>query len=423
MKRLIAVFMLWMLVSDVSGSGFSIYEFGGRASAMAGAAVARAWDGSTIFYNPAGLAYLNGTRFYGGTTLIFPSGKFVGAAPLFDATVYKNQSALFTPVGLYFSHQVNDRLGIGIGVTNPFGLGVKWYDDFPGRAISKEAELKSFYLSPVFGYRISPNFSIGGGPDIVFSSVRLVRNVFLFESEGSPGYEVGEATLEGNSNVAIGFSAGAMYRTERFGLGFLYRHAIRNEYNQGEATFTLFGNLSVPNVASLARNLLVNQKVNTSISFPNLISVGVYYRPVEKLGFEIDYLWFNWSVFDEIVLEFEDSRLNQTVPENYQDSWQLRVGMHYELSDRLSLRAGYVYDRTPQPVESVSPLLPDATRNDFSLGVGYSFGNYQLDVGYMLVAFQERSTVVDGQGKNHYKFDGTYLSRADLIFVSFGIQF
>ena len=423
MKKLIVVFGLCLMVSNASGSGFSIYEFGGRASAMAGAAVARPWDASTIFYNPAGLAFLRGTQFYGGTTLIFPAGKFIGAAPLFDATVYKSKSAIYTPIGLYFSHKLSDRLGVGLGVTNPFGLGVKWYDDFPGRGISKDAQLQSFYISPVFGYKISDRFSIGGGPDIVFSSVKLVRHVYLFESEGSPGYEVGVASLEGNSKLTLGFSAAAMYRSDRFGFGVLYRHSVTNEYNQGEVTFTIFDDLTVPNIAAVARKLLVNQNVRTAITFPNILSVGAYYRLLERFGIEVDYLWFNWSVFDAIELEFDDARLNQTVPEDYRDSWQLRVGAHYEVNDRLSLRAGYIYDRTPQPVESVSPLLPDATRHDFSFGVGYRFDKYQIDLGYMLVAFDERSTVVDGEGKNHYRFDGTYTSRADLVFASFGIQF
>jgi hypothetical protein len=69
---------------------------------MSGAVVARAWDGSTIFYNPSGLAYLSGTRFYEGATLIFPNSRFVGAAPIFGSEVHKTKDTFFNPSASIF---------------------------------------------------------------------------------------------------------------------------------------------------------------------------------------------------------------------------------------------------------------------------------------------------------------------------------
>jgi long-chain fatty acid transport protein len=185
-------------------------------------------------------------------------------------------------------------------VTNPFGLGVEWQDDFSGRGVSKNAQLQSFYISPVFAHRITPNLSIGGGPDLIIAKVKLVRNVFIFDSPGSRGYEVGEVNLEGTSNVGLGFSASAMFRTERLGLGFLYRHSVNNEFKEGDANFTIFDNLSVSNTAAIAQNVLKDQKASTEITFPNFFSAGLYYKITNKLGAEIDYMWYNWSVFDQL---------------------------------------------------------------------------------------------------------------------------
>lgn len=424
MRRAIFILLCLLLAaSSLLAGGFNIYEFGGRGSAMAGAMVARAWDGSTIFYNPAGLAFLRGTQFYGGTTLIFPNSRFVGAFPIFSNEAHKTKYSYFTPIGFYFSHKFGEKLGAGIGVTNPFGLGVEWHDSFSGRAISKNAQLQSFYISPVIAYQITPNLSIGGGPDLVIAKVKLERNVYLFSSPGSPGYEVGETELTGTSKIGLGFTASAMFRTEKLGLGFLYRHSIHNKFEDGEAKFKLFEGLTVPNVTAVAQSILKNQKASTSIDFPNFLATGLYYKFTKKLGMEVDYMWFNWSVFDEIALNFEDSRLNQTIPEEYQDSWQIRLGAHYELTEALSLRAGYIYDKSPQPIQSVSPLLPDDTRDDFSFGLGYKLGKYQIDLGYMLVYLGERTTVENGVWKNHNGFNGTYNSRADLFYASFGINF
>ncbi len=424
MRKATLILLLPLLAaSSLLASGFNIYEFGGRGSGMAGALVARPWDASTIFYNPAGLAFLRGTQFYGGTTLIFPNSRFVGAFPIFTNEAQETKYSYFTPIGLYFSHKFSDKFGAGISLTNPFGLGVEWDDSFSGRGVSKNAQLQSFYISPVIAYQITPNFSLGGGPDMVISKVKLERNVFVFSSPGSPGYEVGEVDLSGTSKISWGFSASALFRSEKLGIGFLYRHSIHNTFNDGEAKFTIFDDLTVPNVSEVAKSILTNQKVSTSIDFPNYIATGIYYKLTKRWGMEADYLWFNWSKFDKLVLNFTDARLDQTIPEEYRDSWQFRLGTHYELTEALSLRAGYVLDKTPQPIQSVSPLLPDDTRDDFSFGFGYNFGKYQIDAGYMLVYLGKRTTVENGVGQNHYGFDGTYNSRADLFYASFGINF
>ncbi|MCK5454339.1 MAG: outer membrane protein transport protein, partial [Calditrichia bacterium] len=135
---------------------------------------------------------------------------------------------------------------------------------------------------------------------------------------------------------------------------------------------------------------------------------------------EFDYAWYGWSVFDEIVLEFEDPTLNQTIHEGYKDEYQLRLGAHYDCNEKFSVRAGFIYDRTPQPIESVSPLLPDDTRTDWTIGAGYKTGNFVIDGGYMYVNIGERSTVENGEGKNDNGFDGTYISHAHLIYLSLG---
>jgi long-chain fatty acid transport protein len=166
----------------------------------------------------------------------------------------------------------------------------------------------------------------------------------------------------------------------------------------------------------------VNQKVNSSITFPNFFAVGLYYKFLENFGAEADFLWYNWSVFDQLVLDFE-SLPTIVIPEEYENSIQFRLGVHYDFAQAWQLRAGYIYDQTPQPIQSVSPLLPDNDRHDFSIGLGYSLSKWQFDAGYMLVDFGERSTVEDGVGKNHDGFNGTYASIAHLLFVSIGYHF
>ena len=420
-KVVIAFFICTLAVGMLFGGGFHLYEFGARSSTLGGAVVAQAYDASTAFYNPSGLAFLPGTNFYGGVSIVTSSSKYTGALPTWGGAEHETESQLFSPIGVYLTHQFSERFAAGVGVTNPFGLGVKWADDFPGDFISRKSQIVSFYISPVFAFRITPEISIGGGPDIVYSSVDLIQGLYPFKGPGSTGSEVGEAELEGNSGIGVGFSASFMYKTERASIGFLYRHEVKNTFDDGKAKFTYYENVADQNALAFAKLNIKDQKVNTEITYPAFLSFGAHYLVTPKFGMEVDVMWFRWKVVEKLVLDFEQLP-DAVLPLNYDNSWQFRVGAHFEPTEQLSFRAGYIYDQTPQPIESVGPLLPDANRNDFTVGVGYKFSRVQADAGYMFVNFLERSTVEDGVGKNENSFDGTYNSDANLFFLSLGIN-
>ena len=209
--------------------------------------------------------------------------------------------------------------------------------------------------------------SVSAGLDIVFGNITLQRYVRMFDSEGSPGIEAAKTSIEGTSNVAYGFTASLQYRTEDLGLGFLYRHSVENKLENADATFSYLDTYARP----VAEAKLVNQNVNSSITFPNFFSVGIYYKFLENFGAEADFMWYNWSVFDTLSLVFDDPDLNTDIPEDYENSIQFRLGLHYDFAQDWQIRAGYIYDQTPQPIQSVSPLLPDNDRHDFSIGLGF----------------------------------------------------
>ena len=419
MRYFLPVILILLLTVGMSfGAGFGLYEFGARASTLGGAVVAQSYDASSVFYNPAGLVFQKGTQFYGGVTLITSTSKWVGPAPIYPDKVYDSESQIHTPIGIYFSHRYSEKWALGLGLTNPFGLGLKWSDDFPGRFISKDVDLKSFYFSPVVAYQLTPNLGLGFGVDFVYSVVSLTRNI-LYPEDSNPGTDVGEATIEGNSKMSYGFVASFLYRLNKFSLGFLYRHKVKNEFD-GFAKFSINDTYYKTFLEEMAHT--VDQKGGTEITYPGFLSVGAHYQINEKLGAEIDYMWYKWDVFKELTLDFEKIE-DVTVREEYSNTSQLRVGIHYSLNDALEIRAGYIYDQTPQPIESMSPLLPDNDRNDYTLGIGYKMGKMKFDLGYMMVDFGERSTVVNGEGKHFDGFNGTYSSLAHLFMFSYGYNF
>jgi long-subunit fatty acid transport protein len=67
----------------------------------------------------------------------------------------------------------------------------------------------------------------------------------------------------------------------------------------------------------------------------------------------------------------------------------------------------------------LEPLLPDANRNGYNIGLGYKFNEqWRVDAAYFFLKFDQRkaeNTVI--------MFDGTYNSTANLIGIDVGYTF
>ena len=82
------------------------------------------------------------------------------------------------------------------------------------------------------------------------------------------------------------------------------------------------------------------------------------------------------------------------------------------MSPASQIRFGYVYDQTPQPEEGVSPLLPDADRNGFTIGYGHTQG-FRYDIGLMYLDFKKRT--INKARPSEGPFFGTYQTQAVLL--------
>ncbi len=405
----LAAAVILMTAPQARAGGFSIYEQGARAMGRASAFVAAPDDPSAIFYNPAGLAMLDGTQLYIG-----------GTAPYPGYGVEERQTyQIFPPPNLYVSHRLNEKLVLGFGVTSPFGLGTAWHhpNTFTGRYVSTKTDLQAISLSPTVGYQASDRFAIGLGLEYRISTLLLERYVGALNPNDNQVHDVAKTKLESDWNSGLGINLGLLFKaSEKVSLGLAYRGGIKIDYT-GTATLdqvvtgdTFFD----AQVAQMLGNGTAD--LTTSIDFPGSITGGVAYMVNPDLLVEADLNFTMWSSFDKLesegLADDPDSQLEDiNVPENYEDTITLRLGLEHMYTDVLTLRAGYLWDQGPAPPASVSPLLPDANRNGFTLGAGYDFGSMTVDVAAMYLKFDEASTEMEA----HSGFDGVYDSSAWLL--------
>lgn len=390
-----------LLPSCVLGGGFQLNEHGARAMAQGGAFVARAYDPSAIYFNPAGIAFISGTQIYAGATFIMPQVSFFGPLPNSNAES-KMVSQTFTPINVYGTYQVNDRITIGVGVNNPYGLGTEWNSDWVGRYITTKVDLSTWFISPTIGYKITDDLAIGAGINYVIGKVTLARDVAIPFNSPPP---VASLSLSANS---VGFNVGALYKiSPRISVGASYRSQVKLDAT-GTASFN-------PNYSQLS---LPSGDISASLTLPSTGFFGIAYKPMDKLELEADYQYVGWSTFKDLSVTFKADNSVSSSPENYQNTYMIRVGGQYTM-DQWQFRAGYLYDHTPIQTQYIYPLLPDANRNGLNVGLGYKItGNLSVDVSYMFMKFDQRKAV-----NTVANLDGTYNATANLVGIDFGYTF
>lgn len=407
MRRIIATICLIFLGSSSAfASGFSIYEASVRANGMLGAFSAYADHASTIFYNPAGLGGMEGLNISAGASIIAPRSSFrnrTSLAPVGAKYEMKDQN--FLVPNFYGTYQITDGLTAGLGVYAEFGLGTEWDDDWVGRASSTKADIQTITVNPAIGYEIN-NTGIGtirigaGLRAIAYGKVELARAVTDFSPEGS-------FALEGDlKEPAFGYNLGVMYSPmEEVTLGFTYRSSIEAEF-EGDAQFN---NLTV--------GFPAEAQGGTKIEFPASYVIALNVKPLSNLTLEADYLWFGWSSYDELIINFDrdvPALGGRTIvnPRNYEDTYQIRFGAEYGQFgvEGLTLRAGIGFDENPIPERDVDPTLPDSDRIEFSGGLTYAVNDHiEIDAAYIFIRANQREVENTQSG-----IDGVYNTHANI---------
>jgi long-chain fatty acid transport protein len=414
----VAALAACVVAGEARAGGFNVYEMGARATALGGAFTATADDGSALFYNPAGLAWLDeGWHTSVNVSFILPKSKYErspGVTGYPGADTAETEDAVFTPGGIYASYHPSQEWAFGFGVFTPFGLGVEWADpdDFAGRPLATNSQIQGIYMSPMVTWRPAPSFAVSAGGHAVVTHLTLER---IVTGGTDLSQNLADFELSGWSGVSFGPAFGVMVRpNEKFSLGLNFKGGVTNSFEDQDADLDFRSDDLGPDRAL---------KVSGDLDYPSILSAGIRFMATEKLALMFDFVWFDWSVFDVVELNFDDSSFDTVLEENYDDGEQWRFGVEYMWSDATRLLGGFVYDQTPQPVESISALLPDADRRDYSLGISHRGWGGEWTLAYMLVDFLERDTLINGVGQNPNGFDGAFRSIAHIPTVGFSRNF
>ncbi|HEX8408941.1 MAG TPA: outer membrane protein transport protein [Thermoanaerobaculia bacterium] len=407
------------------GAGFSIFEQGAKASGMAGAFVATADDPSAIFYNPAGIAQQRELTVLAGATFINFSNEFTGDpnSEYTSGTSGKYDRHTFVPPNIYGILPIGDNITIGVGTYSAWGLRTDWADPWVGRFISRDADLKTMSVQPTIAWQTTDGrFAVGGGVEYRRARVILSQNIqlpFLNPFTGRVT-DIGNARLASDYGSDIGYNVGILFKpSDRLRFGASYRSEMDIEL-EGEADFTQISTGNAQLDAGVAATFPQDDTISTTFPFPAVAAIGVAFSPTERVDVEFDITHMTWSRFEALAVDFTNQPARSFVREqNWDDSSAYRLGTNITATENWDVRLGALYDQNPQPVESVSPLLPDSDRLGYTFGAGWHRGPFIADFAAFILHFKDRST----QGRNPEGFEGTYETDAVLWSFNLGYRF
>ncbi len=402
MQKLILACAIFSTSLASQAAGFALIEQSGSGMGNAyagGAAVAE--DASTIFFNPAGMTYIEGTQAVTALHLIKPrinfddndSIKALGLPPRGGEGPDAGDLA-FVP-NFYLMTEISPSIKAGIGVSAPFGLKTEYGDEWIGRFQADKSELKTLNINPSIAFKVNDRLSLGFGVSAMLAKATLTRQVNRVIAPET------DVEIKGN-DWGFGFNLGAIYQfTDDTRMGIAYRSKVEQR---------LEGRSKSPLVAAL------NTKVKADITLPESFSVSAFSQLNDSWDLMGDVTWTRWSRFEELRIDFANATPDSVTPENWENILRYSVGVNYHYSDAIKLRAGLAFDEEAIKDEFRTARIPGNDRKWLSLGVGWQVTPAsKLDVGYSHLFISDAKIDDDQTLTGNGRLRGNFKASVDIV--------
>jgi long-chain fatty acid transport protein len=300
---------------------------------MAGAVVAAPQDATTVLVNPAGMAELKikDVRFDLGVGFLNPPRRVNGQES--DSNLY------MMPAGAA-NFRVNDRLTLGMGLGGLSGMGVDFADTAAAPGNQAVVTTKQFFkVAPGFAYRISDRLALGATVNLNYQSLAL----------STPAY-----TLPQTQGFGWGVTAGVVWKlADAVQLGAAWSSKQRMselEWNTAAGKFSM------------------------RMDAPQTLAVGLAWRPAQGLLVEADVkrIWFS-QVLDRVAVERPAGYagpIPAAMPFGWSDQTVFAVAAQKDIGDRMQLRAGFNYGKSPIEPGNVNTNIGSLAVVEKHLSVG-----------------------------------------------------
>jgi long-chain fatty acid transport protein len=342
------------------------------ADAFAGIA-AKAYDAGTAWNNPAGMTRIDGDEIDSGLIYFDPGIRFSGEDVVDGKPVPGYNGGDGAPpaasAGTEAVWSVSPDFKLGAALEAPFGLRTDWPNSFVGRYQALTSAITNLQLGLSAAYRLTPQFSIGGGPIVSYIRARLTQaiNVTAFVPDSSDPL----VDIHGDA-FAAGYHLAALYEVNnalRFGIDYKSRLGF-NVKGEQRAYVPSTIRAQAPFVAAVLDGL--NSDIVAQVTLPDVLTMSGYYDINPEWAVMATVQWTHWSLIQSLNVQTPTSV--ESTPIGFNNTWMESVGANWRLPmfPRLMLQAGVLYDEGANTDATRGPRLPDEDRIGASVGFSYA---------------------------------------------------
>ncbi|MGL4387722.1 MAG: OmpP1/FadL family transporter [Snodgrassella alvi] len=447
-----------VLSSPVLASGYHLGLQSVTSVAAGNAAAAEAADATTIVSNPAGLVHVEGTQIDTNLFVIKPDIKYKNARGTFsDGSAVSGpahgniaNTAQLVPQ-LYFSHRLNERWGVGLGVYIPYAARTNDSSASVLRYNVNKTNVKALDINPAVAFKINDRHSLGVGLIAQYLHAE-VQKYADFTPVGSaqtkippamlhqraPGAFDARATVKGN-DWGYGFNAGWLWDVnDDVRVGVSYRSKI-NQHLHGTARWQPIGKYAkqyAPLFAQFGFKELEGAQVQ--ITTPEVVSVHGMWKVNPQWNLFGNVSWTRSSRLHELDINFENDKAIDPVhgatshtthiATNWRDTYAVGVGASYQQTPRLQWRFGVNYDQSPVRSSSTRlSTIPDGNRWLFGAGAKYDVNKKDtvaVSYAYLHIQHTRMNQQDDGAHvSSNVRGEADYRSHAHIAGVSYTHRF
>jgi long-chain fatty acid transport protein len=266
--------------------------------------------------------------------------------------------------GFSFRLRADSPLTLGLGVFGLVGGGVNFPGSFSTPILTPRlppdfvgvgpiyASMSVLGINPMASLQVTDRLAVGGGPIITSGSLSFNPAFFAPGPKDSLGLPTFPAGTNGRPYWGAGFQVGLFYElNDNWNLGFSYKSPIWQE----KWDF----NAATPN--------LVPRRIGIQASLPEIISWGIAYKGFANTLLALDLRYFDYADTELFGQKVVDGGLG------WRSVFAVALGGQYQATDRLTVRAGYLYNTNP--IRGVTTLFnvqaPGIIQNTFTVGASY----------------------------------------------------
>ncbi len=379
------IIIYFLAPSVCYGHGFANHAQGAKATAMGGAFTAIADDPTANYYNPAGIAFLEGTRVMLGSNVFTSKKGYFESAGVSnmpgvtrgDKFNVKRDTNILPFV--HITHAASEGFGLGLSGYSMWGQKNSWPDDWEGRFLpgGLKTEIASYRAQAVMSYAPMERMSFSAGVFYQWIDLHTSQRLWLPMLMSEFDY-----SIDGN-DTGLGWIAGILFKPhENFSLGISYRSRVNHELDSLDIRIK-------PEMPALG---IHNTRGTMRFTTPAILMMGTALS-WEKFTVAFDVYWTEWSVQDRIRVKFDQPVLGvteQVLDKKWKDTFTYGIGVEYAVTDYFFLRAGYIYDPTPVPSGTLDPMVFSGDSQLYCFGIGLEKGRFTADFSYSRIISKDR---------------------------------